>query len=764
MSGAVREWCSTVSTLTRGESRLSSRPVDFMLEAKLRPPPARSEWVTRSRLIEELDGAAQRPVTLIAAPAGYGKTTVVTQWLASASPPEAVAWISLDTSDNDPTRLWTHIATALARAGCVMARDIAGFVAAGSHDMLTAVLPRIIDGIAGLGRRIMILVDDFHIVRSAQCTEQVEFFIQHLPEQAHLVLITRADPTLRLGRLRAAGQLSEIRADSLAFDVEEASELLASDDIQLSSEAVQELMRRTEGWPAGLYLAALSLAGRADQDEFVHHFSGNNRFIGEYLTEEVLSRQTDDVRNFILDMSIVDRFSAPLCEYMTGQRHAARILRELQHTNLFLIPLDAEGSWFRFHNLFGAVARSTLETEQPERVPALHSRAADWLSENGYVDAAIKHALAAGKSDQTASLVQASWLRYFDAGLVTTVRSWVRALESSGVADNTATVVTAAWVAALSGDKEELDRRVEQLSRVPDDGPLPDGTKSVESAMALIRGLVPSGGPIEMLAAARRAAELEWDWNTPWYSAANVALGHASYVVGDLETAIDVLPKAVDSETAPAVVRILALGALALAEAELGHFDRSRNFAEEAMEVVEARSVHALPQTSLAFTALGQSQAAAGKLEDAMATLEHGLHLRRKLPGLSPWPTIHHLLVMARVAIMAGDLPLARRLLGEVSPMIRQYPEGAGAMIARLEAAQKVLRESQAVRPTNGQLTAREMDILRRLAGSQSLSQIASDLYLSLNTVKTHTTALYRKLGARSRTEAVKIGRERLLI
>jgi LuxR family maltose regulon positive regulatory protein len=168
----------------------------------------------------------------------------------------------------------------------------------------------------------------------------------------------------------------------------------------------------------------------------------------------------------------------------------------------------------------------------------------------------------------------------------------------------------------------------------------------------------------------------------------------------------------------------------------------------------------------LAFTALGQSQAALGKLEDALATLEHGLHLRRKIPGLSPWPTMHHLLVMGRVAIMAGDLLLARRLLDEVSPMIRQYPEGTGAMLARLEAVQRNLRESQAARarPANGQLTAREIDILRRLAGSESLSQIASALYLSLNTVKTHTLALYRKLGARSRSEAVKIGRDRLLI
>jgi ATP/maltotriose-dependent transcriptional regulator MalT len=758
------EWQrSHLNSLASADTSPDRQPVDVMLEAKLRPPPARSEWVPRRRLIEELERSTKRPVTLIAAPAGYGKTTAVTQWLAAVSRP-AVAWVSLDTSDNDPVRLWTHIATALERAGCVIARDIAGFVAAGAHEMLTAVLPTVIDAIAALSHDIMILVDDFEVVRAAQCTAQMDFFITHLPEQAHLVLITRADPTLRLGRLRAAGQLSEIRADHLAFDAQEAAALFVSDGIQLSSDALWELMRRTEGWPAGLYLAALSLAGRADPSEFVRHFSGSNRFIGDYLTEEVLNRETNDVRNFILDMSIVDRFSAALCEHMTGENRSATILRDLQYTNLFLIPLDDEEHWFRFHNLFRAVARNALEAEQPDRVAMLHDRAADWLSENGYIDAAIEHALAAGNGDRAASLVQASWFRYFDAGMGTTVRRWLQALEASSVAQNTATIVTAAWMATVSGQKDEMDRRLVQLSNITSGAALPDGTKSVESVSALIRGLSGFGGPLDMLASARRAVELETDGDTPWYAVANTALGHASYVAGDLDTALRVLPKAAHSQTVSALVQILALGILALTEAEVGRHDRSRKSADEAMEVVESRSLHALPPASMAFTALGQCQAASGDLAEAMATLEYGLNLRRKVPGLSPWPTIHHLLVMGRVAIMAGDLPLARRLLEEVSPLMRQYPEGMAPMMARLDAVQKRLREAQSSRPQTEQLTAREIDILRQLAGPLSLSQIASELYVSPNTVKTHTTALYRKLGARSRSEAVRIGRERLLL
>ena len=764
MFGAIEQQRPQVSRLTTDRSNLSRQPTDSILEAKLRPPQTRSAWVMRSRLLEELEHATQRAVTLIAAPAGYGKTTVVAQWLASDLRPKIVAWISLDTADNDPVRLWTNIATALARAGCDIARDIVGFVAAGGNDVLTVVLPRIVDALAALPSDITVLIDDFDIVRATECNEQIDFFVKHLPPNAHVVLITRSDPTLRLGRLRAAGQLSEIRADDLAFNTREASALLVSDGVQLSSEAVSELMQRTEGWPAGLYLAALSLTGRADPSEFIHTFSGNNRFIGDYLTEEVLSRQPEQVRNFILDMSIVDRFSVPLADYVTEARHSASILRNLKHTNLFLVSLDSEERWFRFHHLFGAVAYSTLETERPDRAAMLHGRAAEWLSENGYIEDAVEHALAAGNFRHAANLVNANWLRYFDAGLGTTVQRWLRALEASAADHSTAYVVTAAWMAALSGNQEEMDRWLAQLNNASDHVRLPDGTKSVESVVALIRGLFGFDGPLDTLAFARRAAELETNGNLAWFAVANTALGHASYVIGDLDTAVGVLPKAATSEAAPALLKILALATLALAQAELGHDDRSRRSAEEAMEVVETRSLHALPQVSLAFTALGQSQAASGELMQAMATLEHGLNLRRKIPGLSPWPTIHHLLIMGRVAALAGDLPLARRLLDEVSPLIRQYPEGMAALIARLEAARKTLREAQTISRPEEPLTAREIDVLRQLAGPLSLGQIASELYLSQNTVKTHTMALYRKLGARSRSAAVKIGRQRLLI
>ena len=244
-------------------------------------------------------------------------------------------------------------------------------------------LPAIVNALAAMPEEIVIVLDDFHFIRDAACHDQVEFLVDSLPALAHLVIVTRADPGLRLGRLRASGGLAEIRADDLCFTADEASALLEHEGVHLSDRSVAQLMQRTEGWPAGLYLATLSLAGREDPDEFVRAFSGGNRFVGDYLTEEVLSRHSPEVREFITSISILERFSASLCDHVVGTTASATLLHDLSRTNLFVVPLGDDGVWFRFHHLFAAVARSELEITHPERVRSLHARAAEWFREHG---------------------------------------------------------------------------------------------------------------------------------------------------------------------------------------------------------------------------------------------------------------------------------------------------------------------------------------------------------------------------------------------
>jgi ATP/maltotriose-dependent transcriptional regulator MalT len=740
------------------------RSVDPFLEAKLHWPPLREGWVQRDRLLERFDRATRRPVLLVAAPAGYGKTTLVAQWLAARRGSRDVAWVSLDAGDNDPGRLWTHVAAALGRAGCVLASDSAAFTAADSGDLIAGGLTKMVHALASMSDDIVIILDDFHFVQEPACHDQVGFLIGNLPPQAHLVIVSRSDPGLRLGRLRASGLLAEIRADELSFTIDEAASLLALEDVDLPGAGVADLVGRTEGWPAGLYLATLSLSGRTDASEVVSQLSGNNRYIGGYLTEEVLNQHPKQVRELILMMSILDRFCGSLCDFVAETSDAAEILQGLERENLFLVPLDDERRWFRFHHLFAAVARSELEAAHGERVPELHLRAADWFRRHDHIDEAVAHLLAAGRHGEASALVQANWMAYVDAGRGQTVLSWLASLGSLATLTDPAAGVTAAWMAALVGDEPALIEHLEALKAFGEHGPLPDGTRSVESAISMIQGLFGFGGPVEMLSSAKRAVELETDGRSPHYAVANLALGHAAYVAGDVDDAVPLLIRASHSEAAPAIVRVLGLSMHSLVEGELGHHERSRLMAERAMDIVESRDMYAMPQVSMAFTALGQVLARAGKLSDAVAILEQGLALRRRQPGLAPWATIHHLMVMSRVAVEAGDLVMAQDLLDELAARVAHFSDGMRATVARLAAVRSEFRARSSQDAHEEPLTARELDILRLLQGSLSLSEIADELHLSSNTVKTHTQAIYRKLGAHSRKGAVAIARRERLV
>ncbi len=739
------------------------RSSDALLDAKLHSTPVREEWVVRRRLVDQLDRAAVRPVVLVAAPAGFGKTTLLTQWLATSPVSRATAWVTLDQGDNDPVRLWTYLAAALERAGCPLPPETARFVAANAGEIVTRVLPGLLAALAAMPEDTVIVLDDFHFVREQACHEQVGFLIEHLPPGCHVLIATRADPGLRLGRLRASGQLGEVRASDLAFSAEEATALLAQHQVRLSSPHVAELVDRTEGWPAGLYLASLSMSGRSDPASFVRQFSGNDRFVGDFLTEEVLGRHTEEVREFIITVSILDRLCAPLCDFLAETTGSAVTLRDLERANMFLVPLDEHGHWYRFHHLFATAARSELAITHPDRLSSLHNRAAAWFREQGDIDEAVKHLLEAGNTDDATLLVQASWMKYLTAGRTATVVGWLRELGSSSHPSDPAATVTAAWVAAMTGDQAALAAHLSALHEVQDYGPLPDGSRSVESAIAMIRGLFGFGGPVEMAAGAQRAVELETDGRSPFYAIAHLSLGHVAYVAGELERAGNLLAEATHSDSAHAIIRVMSAAFHSMVEAENGHHASALELAELAMKIAETRGLGAMPQATMAFTARAQAYAESGNLVEARAAVDHALAVRRRNPTLSPWPTMHHLLVAARLAVAEGQLTTARELLDEASTLMDRYPVGMERMRARLASVHALMPPASA-RPAVEELTDRETEVLRLLQGSLNLSEIASELFVSHNTVKTHTLALYRKLGARSRAEAVRIGRSRQLV
>ena len=735
--------------------------MDHLSDVKLHPPSRRASWVDRPRLMEAMAQAVRRPVTLVAAPAGYGKTTVVAQALQGEECPDS-AWVSLDAGDNDPARLWSHVAAALERAGCVLPLVEPSRVFGRPVQAPPTLLATIMAALAAMPDDLVLVLDDFHFVQLTARHEEVELLVQSLPDKAHLVIITRSDPGLRLGRLRVSHDLAELRAEDLAFTPEEAHEMVARTGVTLSDDTLAELVERTEGWPAALYLAALSLADRPDPDDFVHRFSGSNRFIGDYLTEEVLSRHPERLRDFILDVSVLDRFSAALCDHLLGRSDSATILNDLERANLFLVPLDGDRTWFRFHQLFAAVARSELELSRPQRIEELHARAAEWFSVHGLVPEAITHWLAAGRAPDAAELVQANWLRFVDAGQAATVQGWLDVL---GPGDGAPPAhVTAAWMAGLAGDEQAMARHLRALDGLDDYGPLPDGSRSIESATAQMRAILGFGGPVDMMAAARRAAQLETDGRSAQFGIAQAALGHALYLQDELDQAIPHLRAATRTDGAPGMIRILALSLECFVESERGNATQARECAELAMDVLDGRGLGATPQASWAYVALAQAQADAGKSDDAMRTLELGLSTRRLDNAQAAWGPIHHLLVSARIAARLGHAALARDLLAELTLRMSRFTDGMTTMRARADAVRKLVNDLDALEVLGEPLTERELDVLRMMQGSLSLHEISVELYLSANTVKSHARAAYRKLGAHSRADAVRLARRQSLI
>jgi len=730
--------------------------IEGVVEGKLHPPAVRAEWIERPRLLRQVALAAEHRVLLLTAPAGYGKTTLVSQWVDT---PEAgtVAWVRLDAGDNDPTRLCAHVVAALARAGCPV--DVG--VGAGNSDVfLAVVLPRIVEALAAYPGPLTVVLDDLQTVRSRECCDQLDELIATLPDQVQLVVVSRADPPLRLGRLRAAGEVAEIRGDDLAFTADEVAAVLQAAQVTLSDTALGDLVQATEGWPAAVYLAALSLVDRADPDDFVSALTGTDRFIADYLSEEVLGRQDAALHDFIVEMSVFDRFNAGLADHVRQTRFSSGMLRRLERTNLFLISLQDDG-WVRFHPLFATFARSALEVERPELPTELHLRGAEWFSAHGQVEDAVHHLIAGQAYPKAANLVQANWLRFFDAGRSATVQAWLAELRGTPADASPALTVTAAWVAALTGDQVEMRRRLRLLEPMRDDAPLPDGTTSPQSALVLIRAMFGFDGPDQMLADAHRAVELEADSGSPWSTVARAALGYAGYLTGDAALARRNLGDAARAAAAPAIIQVLALGTLALCEAEQGNLPLSARLAAQAMELVTGHALQALPQAIFAVTAYGASLAGQNRLTEAQAVLQEGLDVRRRTPGLSPWPLVHHLLVLAVVAARSGDEATTEELLTEVDNLTPWTEGGMAATRNRAAAVRNLLHQPPPPsRPAvGGSLTPRERQILRRLHGSQTLNEIAADLYVSHNTVKTITLSLYRKLGAHSRAEAIDIAR-----
>jgi len=450
---------------TQHHERARRDPLHPLLATKLYAPRPRAHLVQRAHLVERLQQGAERALTLVSAPAGFGKTTLLAQWLMESGMP--VAWLSLETEDNDPTRFLSYLIAALQTLDVEVGKTALEMLHTPQPPPPEAVLAVLTNDLTGRDASDFALVlDDYHVIIAEPIHRGMTFLLDHLPPQMHLILVTRADPPLSLTRLRAGGHLTELRAADLRFGATEASAFLqAVMGLDLPPEAIATLERRTEGWIAGLQLAALSLQGRTDVSEFLTTFTGSHRYVLDYLSEEVLARQPAPVQQFLLHTCILDRLSGPLCDAVTAQEGSQAMLEALERANLFVVAMDDERRWYRYHHLFAEVLLSHLQQAEPMVVPELHLRASAWYEQQGFIIEAVQHALAAPDVELAARLIEPIALPITLHGQIYTVLGWMNALPEALVRTRPFLCVYHASLLTFTNQLEAAEARLREAER-----------------------------------------------------------------------------------------------------------------------------------------------------------------------------------------------------------------------------------------------------------------------------------------------------------
>ena len=462
-----------------------------LLATKLRPPPVRDQVVPRERLVERLRAGSERRLTLVACPPGFGKTTMLAAWHQVEAARKPVAWLTLDEGDSDPAVLWSYVIEALGRA-CPAIGQPASLRTAGVASIADTVLPRLVNKLDDLGE-VTLILDDFHQLGDGAARESIAWFVDHAPPTFQLVLSTRTEPDLPLAALRAHGDLLELRADDLRFTAGEADAFLNGRlGLSLMPEEVDALLRRMEGWPAGLYLTALSLRGTADRHGLVDELGASGRHVIDFLETEVLQAHDPPMQALMLRSSILERLSGPLCDAVLDQQHSGPMLDALSDSNLFLIALGDEGGWYRFYPLFARLLRVELERREPGTAPALHRRAYAWHRDHGMTGEAIAHAIEAGAHAEAAELIEASWVSYASSCRYDTVLAWIGRLPEEmrsgrhGAAPGQGVDALAVRQAGGGGSGDRGGRTAGRTCRGPPAGRLQLGQRKPDDAAGLL--------------------------------------------------------------------------------------------------------------------------------------------------------------------------------------------------------------------------------------------------------------------------------------
>jgi LuxR family maltose regulon positive regulatory protein len=730
------------------------------LESKLHVPANRPGLVWRGRLIDQLGAARASPLVVVLGPPGYGKTTLLTQWGHADERP--FAWVTLDDADNDPSRLLTYLVFALDEvvplgAGIFPRRPepdeaLTGFA-----------LPRLTHALAQRAKPFVLVLDDAHLLRNEKALDLVSTLVQNLPAGCQLVLSGRNLPAVRLSRLLVDKSLLALGVRQLALTPHEGAELLHAAKLPVSTSEAAMLVDRTEGWAAGLYLAALALREQPHLGEALDAFAGSDELLSRYMRDELMERLPPKRLAFLLGTAALDRLCGPLCDAVLAASGSAEMLEKLERANLFVMPTDRNRVWFRRHQLFSEMLLAELRRRDPEAEFAQHRRAAEWYERVGDPETALEHALAARDFTFAATLIANHLEAYLVNGRAATLRRWIEAIPSSMVS-NLSWFGAAASLAYISnGDIERATHWMAVAERANgDESPVRDGRASLRSAVAISRAALGLGGADKLLQDATIGYDEEGE-DSAWRGCCSFLQGVGLYLRGDVEGSRGKLDEA-RRFTGLRQPNIYAwtLAQLAVLEISTGQWEAARERAERARIAVERNGLPEYASAALVYAVSALTCAHWRQPAEARRDAARATRLLAMLSGIAPWMSVEGRIVLADAYVLLGDAGAAREALRLAR---RDLPRLGEAPILQgwLEASASVV-SAQRSATTGPPLTPAEIRVLQFLPTHLSFREIADRLHVSRNTVKTQVISSYRKLGASTRTEAVESARSLSII
>lgn len=721
---------------------------ELLIDAKLSVPQPRLGAVSRATLIETARASDCRVVG-VTAPAGYGKSTLLVEWALAED--RRVAWVSLDRFDDDPAVLLALLASAYARISPGDAHLVSDMGGVGVS-VLGRGAPRLAAALRTSPVPFVLMLDDLHELRSPACHDVLGVVISGIPRESQLVAASRSEQP-HLPRLRASGDALEFLARDLALDVAGAEQIFAQAQVSLTRDLATTVTERTEGWPVGVYLAAMIAS---DSNGEALTISGDDRYVADYLYRESLSRLPGSLQRFLRRTAVLDQLCAPLCDAVVGVSGAQKRLRGLEASGLFLIPLDRRREWYRYHGLFREFLVGELRRVEPDVISKLHLRAADWYESNGSPAMAVEHLLSTIERDRCVQLVTQLVLPTYQAGHMSTLQRWLATLGDAVIENYPPLAVLAGWVAALTGQPVEAQRWAEVLDAASFDQVTVDGTASFESARAMLRAVMCAAGPEQAMSDASFALDQEPAWSV-WRDTALLLCAETLLLTGDRDQAV-----ALFAETSTLATAMSNSDSLVVSESELallamdrGQWAEAGQHLQVARDAVDAHRMHDYAVSVFAFGAAARLAVHRGHLTEANRELTRAMRARPSLTFAMPFLAVRVRLHLAKVYWAIADHTTARHLLREIDDILVRRPD-LGALIDEVSEFREIVTSSERVRATGASpLTPAELRLLPYLQTHLTIREIAERLFVSRNTVNSEVGSVYRKLGVSSRSGAV---------